>query len=105
MWAQTWTNIYELVAPEPEKSDYHELVTQNMISQDWTITPQLGRNREKSLHGSGEAFYRSMGFEALPDSFWKKSLFEKPPDKEPTCHASAWPFLDTDVRVKMCNKF
>jgi peptidyl-dipeptidase A len=39
----------------------------------------------------------------LPATFWERSLFVKPADREVVCHASAWSIdLADDVRIKMC---
>lgn len=55
-----------------------------------------------------EAFYVSMGFPKLPDSFWKKSdLWDLPADskRKKNTHASAWHVdLDHDVRSLMSVK-
>jgi peptidyl-dipeptidase A len=50
-----------------------------------------------------EKFFSSLGFEELPETFWQRSLFDKPADRDVVCHASAWN-IDTeeDVRIKMC---
>jgi peptidyl-dipeptidase A len=51
----------------------------------------------------GEGFFKSLGFDALPDTFWKRSLFVKPKDREVVCHASAWDVDNVnDLRIKMC---
>ena len=51
----------------------------------------------------GERFFTSVGFDPLPKTFWERSLFVKPRDREVVCHASAW-YVDNmdDVRIKMC---
>ena len=51
----------------------------------------------------GERFFVSLGFDPLPETFWKRSMFMRPRDREVVCHASAWSidFRD-DLRVKMC---
>ena len=38
-----------------------------------------------------------------PQTFWERSLFTKPRDREVVCHASAWDvdYVD-DLRIKMC---
>jgi len=52
---------------------------------------------------TGERFYTSLGFAPLPETFWDRSLFLRPKDRDVVCHASAWDIdLDTDVRIKMC---
>jgi peptidyl-dipeptidase A len=51
----------------------------------------------------GEGFFTSLGFPALPGTFWDRSLFTKPRDREVVCHASAWDIDNQkDVRLKMC---
>jgi peptidyl-dipeptidase A len=39
----------------------------------------------------------------LPKTFWERSLFVKPRDRDVVCHASAWD-IDTvdDLRIKLC---
>src|SRR4029077_7368481 len=51
----------------------------------------------------GENFFSSLGFAPLPATFWQRSLFTKPADREAVCHASAWDidYVD-DLRIKMC---
>jgi peptidyl-dipeptidase A len=45
----------------------------------------------------------SLGFPALPPTFWERSLFTKPADRDVVCHASAWDVdLVDDLRIKMC---
>src|SRR5205814_2716133 len=51
----------------------------------------------------GERFFTSLGFDPLPKTFWERSLFTKPRDREVVCHASAWDVDDADdLRIKMC---
>ena len=51
----------------------------------------------------GERFFTSLGFEPLPETFWERSLFTKPQDRDVVCHASAWDIdHDDDLRIKMC---
>ena len=38
----------------------------------------------------GENFFTSLGFDPLPKTFWERSLFVKPQDRDVVCHASAW---------------
>ena len=51
----------------------------------------------------GERFFTSLGFAPLPKTFWERSLFVKPRDRDVVCHASAWDidYVD-DLRLKMC---
>src|SRR5580698_52660 len=51
----------------------------------------------------GERFFVSLGFDPLPETFWKRSMFVRPRDREVVCHASAWSIdFRNDLRVKMC---
>ena len=91
MWAQTWANIYPLVAPVENHSV--------------DLTSQLkakGYDELKMLR-TAEQFFTSIGFTPLPDTFYQRSLFVKPRDRDVQCHASAWS-LDgqEDIRIKMC---
>ena len=64
------------------------------------------RAKKLDAHGMvkyGENFYTSLGFEPLPKTFWERSLFTKPADREVVCHASAWDIDNKDdMRIKMC---
>jgi peptidyl-dipeptidase A len=52
-----------------------------------------------------EAFYTSLGMQPLPDTFWQRSMFDKPKDKKVVCHPSASNVtLNNDLRIKMCIK-
>lgn len=57
----------------------------------------------KDMVRYGESFFKSLGFAPLPPTFWERSQFVHPRDREVVCHASAWD-LDSveDLRVKMC---
>ena len=92
MWAQSWENVYPLVAPPNADPGYN-------------LTEILKRKKidEKEMVRYGERFFTSLGFEPLPESFWQKSMFVKPRDREVVCHASAWDVdAVNDLRIKMC---
>ena len=92
MWAQSWGNIYPLLAPANADQGY-----------DLTQTLKSRNTDAKQMVRYGEAFFTSVGFEPLPQTFWERSLFAKPPDREVVCHASAWDLdYEKDVRLKMC---
>jgi peptidyl-dipeptidase A len=93
MWAQTWGNIYPLLAPAGGGDRGYDL---NQILK--------ARNTEpKGMVRYGESFFTSLGFEKLPPTFWERSLFTKPVDHDVVCHASAWDIdFEKDVRLKMC---
>lgn len=92
MWAQSWGNIYDQVAPEDADPGYD--VTQLLAAQNYD---------EIKMVKQAENFFSSLGFEVLPDTFWERSLFVQPKDRDVVCHASAWDLDDKDdIRIKMC---
>jgi peptidyl-dipeptidase A len=95
MWAQEWGNIYDIVAP-PGAGE---------IGYDTTeLLTAKGYDPLKMVR-TGENFFSSLGFAPLPGTFWERSLFVKPQDREVVCHASAWNLDNVDdLRIKMCIK-
>lgn len=92
MWAQEWGNIYPLVAPKAAAATF-----------DLTKLLQARGTDAKGMAHYAEAFFTSLGFAPLPESFWTRSLFTKPRDREVVCHASAWDVDNQDdLRIKMC---
>ncbi len=92
MWSQTWDNVYPLVAPPSGEKSY-----------DLTELLRAKKVDEKEMIRYGERFFTSLGFAPLPATFWERSLFVKPADRDVVCHASAWDVdNDQDLRVKMC---
>lgn len=95
MWAQEWGNIYDLVAPEGVGELGYNLTS---LLQDKGDDPV-------KMVKTGEAFYVSLGLPPLPPTFWERSQFVKPRDREVVCHASAWDIDNKDdLRIKMCIK-
>ncbi len=94
MWAQQWGTLYSKVAPKGAKVGYD--LTKLLLKAK--VTP-------RQMVEYGDRFFQSLGIEALPATFWDRSLIEKPRDRDVVCHASAWD-LDAgdDVRIKMCTK-
>ena len=92
IWSQEWNNISDLMdAPKSPQS--------------YNLTKIL-QDRKTDARGMvkyGENFFISLGFAPLPQTFWERSLFTKPADRDVVCHASAWD-LDAkdDVRIKVC---
>ena len=39
-------------------------------------------------------FFLSLNMSAVPRDFWRKSIFERPNNRDLVCHASAWDFCD-----------
>lgn len=92
VWAQSWENIYPLVAPKDADPGY-----------DLTAILKARNTGEIRMVRYGEGFFTSLGFAPLPQTFWERSLFRKPRDREVVCHASAWNVDQVDdLRIKMC---
>jgi len=95
MWAQQWAEIYELVAPKGAGEIGYDL-TALLAAKNYDAT---------NMVKAGEGFYTSLGLPALPGTFWERSMFTKPRDREVVCHASAWDIDNKDdLRIKMCIK-
>ncbi len=92
MWSQEWNNIYPLLAPP------------NADSRPDVGTALRAKNVDaKGMVRYAEGFFTSLGFEPLPATFWERSLFTKPRDREVVCHASAWDIdFKNDLRIKVC---
>jgi peptidyl-dipeptidase A len=92
IWAQDWSNVLDLVSS-------------GSTGPGFSLTDVLKRRNVSATEmvRVGERFYTSLGFAPLPDTFWSRSLFTKPADRDVVCHASAWD-IDTldDIRIKMC---
>jgi peptidyl-dipeptidase A len=92
MWAQSWEDDFDLLAPykgEPTLDIGKTLAAKKIDA--------------KGMVKIGENFFTSLGFDPLPPSFWERSMFTRPRDREVVCHASAWDVnWDDDLRIKMC---
>jgi peptidyl-dipeptidase A len=92
-WAQEWGNVYPLVAPAGSKGAGYDL----------TALLKAKNVDELGMVRYGERFFESLGFAPLPTTFWERSQFIKPRDREVVCHASAWDIDNQDdLRLKMC---
>jgi peptidyl-dipeptidase A len=92
MWAQEWGDIYDVVAPPSGPMPY-----------DLGAILKARNTDPQQLVRYGEGFYKSQGFDALPDTFWKRSMLAHPRDRDVVCHASAWDIDNLrDVRIKAC---
>jgi peptidyl-dipeptidase A len=92
MWAQEWNNIDDLVVPYPREPSLD--VTAKLKSGHWDAV---------KMARQGERFFTGLGFDPLPGTFWQRSLFVRPRDREVVCHASAWDVsYGGDLRVKVC---
>jgi peptidyl-dipeptidase A len=91
-WAQEWGNVYDLLGLQEDKGG----VNVTALLRKKNLDP-------KGMVKYGEGFFTSMGFPPLPPTFWERSLFTKPADRDVVCHASAWDIDNfDDLRVKMC---
>lgn len=92
IWAQEWNNVYDLMdSPKPPQSfDLTKILVER-------------KTDARGMVKYGEHFFVSLGFAPLPETFWERSLFIKPADRDVVCHASAWD-VDSkdDLRIKMC---
>jgi peptidyl-dipeptidase A len=123
MWAQEWGNIYDVVAPTDPKLarfkpvDLAGALKRQIAEKDPAAAPAFAAGTDltsdtgysarlaagKAMTRYGESFFKSLGFAPLPDTFWERSQFVHPRDREVVCHASAWDIDSVDdLRVKMC---
>ena len=92
MWAQSWSNLYDLLEPYPGVAPLN--VTAALQEQNYDAV---------RMTETAEDFFTSLGLPELPDSFWQNSMLQAPTDHDAVCHASAWD-LDNgnDPRIKQC---
>jgi peptidyl-dipeptidase A len=93
MWAQDWSHLYnDLLMPFPNAR--LESADGALKGQHWDAV-RMAR--------SAESAYTSLGFPALPATFWQRSMLTRPRDRDVECHASAWDIdMQEDVRIKTC---
>ena len=125
LWQQDWGNLWDLMQPYPGagsldvNSALQKLADDNLSREldkpgdqqanEATRTFMAQRAAElataKAMTERAQDFYVSLGMPKLPASYWDKSQFIKPLDREAQCHASAWDMdMAGDVRTKMCIK-
>ncbi|WP_447939058.1 M2 family metallopeptidase [Pseudoxanthomonas mexicana] len=123
MWQQDWGNLWDML--EPYKGAGSLDITGALEKQyqaDYQAAlakagPGVGADRlfqaereaqlqvAKQMTERAQDFYTSLGMPKLPESYWTKTQFIKPMDRDVVCHASAWDMNMTgDVRTKMCIK-
>jgi peptidyl-dipeptidase A len=92
IWAQDWTHIFPILG-----------LPENSRGYDLTELLKAKNLDAKGMVKYGEGFFTSVGFAPLPNTFWERSLFTKPQDRDVVCHASAWDIDNKDdLRIKMC---
>ena len=87
-FAQNWENIFDVVKPTKDSKAFD--VTKELVKQNYTVD---------KIFRLAESFFTSIGLDAMPESFWNRSVLVKPKDKEMVCHASAWDVSKDDVRL------
>ncbi len=123
MWQQDWGNLWDVLEPYQgagsldinsalqgwEQSNLS--ATRAKIAGDATPETLVAAEREaqlltaKKMTQRAEDYYVSLGMPKLPESYWQKTQFIQPRDRDVVCHASAWDMtMDGDVRTKMCIK-
>jgi len=123
MWQQDWGNLWDMLQPYPGvgsldisaalEQQYQAEYARHAARVGTGPTPtqlaeadraaQLAVARQMTERA--EEFYTSLGMPKLPESYWSKTQFIKPRDRDVVCHASAWDMdMAGDVRTKMCIK-
>ncbi|HSM10471.1 MAG TPA: M2 family metallopeptidase [Lysobacter sp.] len=123
MWQQDWGNLWDMLAPYQNagsldinaalESSYQQLHAQKLVQHAGPRTPsdlaQIEHEAKEAVARQmterAQDFYTSLGMQKLPESYWTKTQFIKPRDRNVVCHASAWDMnMAGDVRTKMCIK-
>ncbi|MFZ5635244.1 MAG: M2 family metallopeptidase [Pseudomonadota bacterium] len=123
MWQQDWGNLWDVLEPYKgagslditgalqKRYQYHyaQAVAKAGTGADSATLVEADRQAQletaKEMTQRAENFYVSLGMPKLPESYWQKTQFIKPRDREVQCHASAWDMnMAGDVRTKMCIK-
>lgn len=121
MWQQDWSNLWDLLQPYPgagslDITDTLEKQYQGNLSaalarpgSQASVETRFRAQRDAQLLTArqmterAQDFYTSLGMPKLPDSYWQRSQFIKPLERDVVCHASAWDMdMEGDVRTKMC---
>ncbi|WP_394695208.1 M2 family metallopeptidase [Pseudoxanthomonas japonensis] len=123
MWQQDWGNLWDVLEPyknagslditgaleKQYQADYQAALakagpgpgTDALFKAERDAQLQVARQMTERA----QDFYTSLGMPKLPESYWTKTQFIKPMDRDVVCHASAWDMnMSGDVRTKMCIK-
>ena len=123
MWQQDWSNLWDVLQPYAGAGSLDVTGALQKIGRD-NLAAELRKpaqpgaslaQREvdadraaqlataRAMTERAQDFYVSLAMPKLPQSYWEKTQFIKPRDRDVVCHASAWD-MDTkgDVRTKMC---
>ncbi len=123
LWQQDWSNLWDLLQPYKDAGSLdvngalQRMADANLARQlakpgaagqsaaERTFLAQRAAQlaTAKAMTERAQDFYVSLGMPKLPESYWQKSQFVKPMDRDVVCHASAWDMdMAGDVRTKMC---
>lgn len=123
MWQQDWGNLWDMLEPykgagslditgaleKQYQADYQAALAKAGPGPGTDKLFQAEREAQlqvaKQMTERAQDFYTSLGMPKLPESYWAKTQFIKPMDRDVVCHASAWDMnMSGDVRTKMCIK-
>ena len=123
MWQQDWGNLWDVLEPykgagsldinsalkKQYEQNHVQAVANAGADADSAALVEAEREAQlltaKQMTQRAEDFYVSLGMPKLPESYWQKTQFIQPRDRDVVCHASAWDMTMTgDVRTKMCIK-
>ncbi|TXH74378.1 MAG: peptidase M2 family protein, partial [Lysobacteraceae bacterium] len=123
MWQQDWGNLWDMLEPykgvgslditgawqKQYQRNYAEAVSKAGAGANSAALVEADRAAQletaKQMTRRAEEFYVSLGMPKLPESYWEKTQFIQPRDRDVVCHASAWDMnMSGDVRTKMCIK-
>ncbi|CAL8095791.1 unnamed protein product [Orchesella dallaii] len=98
MWSQDWSTLDNITKPYPDAVSLD--ATEAMLKKNYTAL---------RMFQEADKFFTDMGLEPMTESFWNKSMLERPDDgREVVCHASAEDFClgrgSQDFRIKQCTK-
>jgi peptidyl-dipeptidase A len=87
MWSQDWIYISDLLKPFPDVPPLGNTLLNaphTILTDSADVTPALkkqGYNAVK-MHELAENFYKSLGYKPLPQTFWNRSMLDRPKDRE-----------------------
>src|SRR5206468_2001954 len=76
MWGQDWSNIADIAIPAAAGS------ASAVRGVDLTAILKARHVTPHDMVRMGERFYASLGFDSLPATFWERSLFVRPTDRD-----------------------
>lgn len=129
MWQQDWGNLWDVLEPykgagslditgawQKRYAFYRaQAIAKAGVAATSAALVDADRAAQldtaKEMTKRAEEFYVSLGMPKLPESYWAKTQFLQPRDRDVVCHASAWDMnmggadgKSPDVRTKMCIK-